>query len=43
MKVKYLKIDKAEGPLLVMDEVKDAVYDEIVDIEISGKEHRIGK
>ena len=43
MKVKYLKIDKAEGPLLVMNEVKDAVYDEIVDIEISGKEHRIGK
>lgn len=43
MKVKYLKIDKAEGPLLVMDEVKDAVYDEIVDIEISGKEHRLGK
>ena len=29
MKVKYLKIDKAEGPLLVMDGVKDAVYDEI--------------
>jgi len=43
MKVKYLKIDKAEGPLLIMSEVKDAVYDEIVDIEISGKEHRIGK
>jgi len=43
MKVKYLKIDEAEGPLLVMEEVKDAVYDEIVDIEISGKEHRIGK
>jgi len=43
MKVKYLKLDKVEGPLLVMDEVKDAVYDEIVDIEISGKEHRIGK
>ena len=43
MKVKYLKLDKVEGPLLVMDEVKDAVYDEIVDIEISGKEPRIGK
>jgi len=43
VKVKYLKLDKAEGPLLVMEEVKDAVYDEIVDIEVSGKEHRIGK
>lgn len=43
MKVKYLKPDKAEGPLIVMDEVKDAVYDEIVDIEMSGREHRMGK
>lgn len=43
MKVRYLKLDKAEGPLIIMDEVKDAVYGEVVDIEISGKEHRMGK
>jgi len=43
MKVRYLKLDKAEGPLIIMDEVKDAVYGEVVDLEISGKEHRMGK
>lgn len=43
MKVRYLKLDKAEGPLIIMDEVKDAVYDEVVDIEMPGEEHRMGK
>jgi V/A-type H+-transporting ATPase subunit B len=43
MKVRYLKLEKAEGPLIIMDEVKDAVYGEIVDIEMSGKEHRMGE
>lgn len=43
MKVRYLKLDKAEGPLIIMDEVKDVVYGEVVDIEMSGKEHRMGK
>ncbi|MBE3121172.1 MAG: V-type ATP synthase subunit B, partial [Thermoplasmata archaeon] len=43
MKVRYLKLDKAEGPLIIMDEVKDAVYGEVVDIEMSGKEHRMGE
>ncbi len=43
MKVRYLKLEKAEGPLIIMDEVKDAVYGELVDIEMSGKEHRMGK
>ena len=43
MKVRYLKLDKAEGPLIIMDEVRGAVYGEVVDIEMSGKEHRMGK
>jgi len=43
MKVRYLKLDKAEGPLIIMDEVKDAVYGEVVDLEMSNKEHRMGK
>jgi V/A-type H+-transporting ATPase subunit B len=43
MKVRYLKLEKAEGPLVIMDEVKDAVYGEVVDIEMSGKEHRMGE
>jgi len=43
MKIRYLKLDKAEGPLIIMDEVKDVVYGEIVDIEMSSKEHRMGE
>jgi V/A-type H+-transporting ATPase subunit B len=43
MKVKYLKLEKAEGPLIVLDGVKDAVYDEIVDIEEADGRHRTGK
>ena len=43
MKVRYLKLDKAEGPLVIMDEVKDAVYGEVVDIAMPGKEHRMGE
>jgi len=43
MKVKYLKLEKAEGPLIIMDGVEDAVYGELVDIQLSKKEHRTGK
>lgn len=43
MKIRYLKLEKAEGPLIIMDEVKDAVYGEVVDIEMSDKEHRMGE
>lgn len=43
MKVKYLKLEKAEGPLIIIDKVQNAVYGELVDIQVSGKEHRTGK
>jgi len=43
MKVKYLKLEKAEGPLIIMEGVEDAVYGELVDIQVSKKEHRTGK
>jgi V/A-type H+-transporting ATPase subunit B len=43
MKVKYLKLDKAEGPLIIMNNVQDAVYGELVDIQVSSHEHRMGK
>lgn len=43
MKLKYLKIDKIEGPLIVLSGVKDALYDEMVDIIVAGKEHKKGK
>lgn len=43
MKVRYLKLEKVEGPLVVMDNVTDAVYDEIVAIELPGGQQRMGK
>jgi V/A-type H+-transporting ATPase subunit B len=43
MKVKYLKLDKAEGPLIIMNGISDAVYGEIVEIELPGKEYRMGQ
>lgn len=43
MKVKYLRLEKAVGPLIVMDDVKDAAYDEIVEIEMPGEPPRMGK
>jgi len=43
MKVKYLRLEKAVGPLIVMDNVKDAAYDEIVEIEMPGEPLRMGK
>lgn len=43
MKIKYFKLDKAEGPLIIMDEVPDVIYGEIVDLEVSGNEHRTGQ
>jgi len=43
MKVKYLKLKKAEGPLIVLSGVKEAMFGEVVDIEVEGKGHRKGK
>ncbi len=43
MKIKYLKLNKAQGPLIIMDEVQDAIYGEIVDIQVSDTEHRTGQ
>jgi len=43
MKVKYLRLEKAVGPLIVMDDVKDAAYDEIVEIEMPVEPTRMGK
>jgi len=43
MKIKYLKIKKIEGPLIILEGVKDASFDEMVEIEIEGREIRKGK
>lgn len=43
MKLKYLKLDKVDGPLIVLSGVKKASYDEMVEIEVEGKEHKKGR
>lgn len=43
MRKQYLKLDKIQGPLVVLSKVKDVAYDEVVDILIDGKEKRKGK
>jgi Archaeal/vacuolar-type H+-ATPase subunit B len=40
VKSEYLLLDKVEGPLIVLSGVKDAAYDEIVEIEVNGKEKK---
>lgn len=43
MRKEYLKLEKAEGPLIVLNGVKDASYGEMVSIRIDDQEDRIGK
>ncbi|MGE5632738.1 MAG: V-type ATP synthase subunit B [Caulobacteraceae bacterium] len=43
MKFKYLKLDKVEGPLIILSEVREAVFGEVVDIEVKGEGHKKGK
>lgn len=43
MKLKYLKLDKIDGPLIVLKGVKQASYDEMVDIIVEGKQHKKGR
>lgn len=40
MKSEYLLLDKVEGPLIVLSGVKDAAYDEIVEINTGGKRRK---
>jgi len=43
MRKEYLKIEKAEGPLVVLKGVKGASYGEMVSIRIDDQESRMGK
>lgn len=43
MKVKYLKLDKVDGPLIILDGAADVAYDEVVNIEIKGEGQKKGK
>lgn len=43
MKKEYLFLDKVQGPLMILSDVEDVAYDEIVEIVIDGKERRKGR
>ena len=43
MRKEYLKLEKVEGPLIVLSDVKDVSYGEMVSIRIDNQEDRIGK
>ncbi|WP_102401170.1 V-type ATP synthase subunit B [Haloimpatiens massiliensis] len=43
MKKQYLLLDKIQGPIIVLSDVDNAAYDEIVDITVDGKENKKGK
>lgn len=43
MRVEYLKLEKIEGPLIVLSNVQDAAYGEMVSIKIDGEQIRQGK
>lgn len=43
MRKEYLKLEKVEGPLIVLSNIEDVAYDEMVDIKIDNGETRKGK
>lgn len=43
MRKEYLKLDKVEGPLIVLSNIDDVAYDEIVHIKMDNGEMRKGK
>jgi V/A-type H+-transporting ATPase subunit B len=43
MRREYLKLEKIDGPLIVLSNIKDASYGEMVSVKIDDNETRIGK
>ena len=43
MAIEYLGLSSINGPLIALEGVQDAFYDEIVDFVVSGKEHKMGR
>ncbi len=43
MKIKYMRISDIEGPLIILEGVLDAAYDEMVELEVDGQGIRKGK
>lgn len=43
MSIEYLGLSSINGPLIVLEGVQGAFYDEIVEFVIGGKERKIGR
>ena len=43
MAIEYLGLSSSNGPLIALEGVQDAFYDEIVDFVVNGKEHKMGR
>ena len=43
MSIHYIGLNEINGPLVVLDGVKDAAFDEIVEIVVEGKEKKLGR
>ena len=43
MAIEYLGLSSINGPLIALEGVQDAFYDEIVDFVVNGKEHIMGR
>lgn len=43
MAIEYLDLSSINGPLIALEGVQDAFYDEIVDFVVNGKEHKMGR
>ena len=43
MAIEYLVLSSINGPLIALEGVQDAFYDEIVDFVVNGKEHKMGR
>ena len=43
MPIEYLGLSSINGPLIALEGVQDAFYDEIVDFVVNGKEHKMGR
>lgn len=43
MAIEYLGLSNINGPLVVLENVKDAFYDEIVEFVVEGNEHKTGR
>ncbi|MDD3339220.1 MAG: V-type ATP synthase subunit B [Lachnospiraceae bacterium] len=43
MSIEYLGLSEINGPLVVLEGVKDAAYEEIVEFKIDGKETKLGR